>query len=145
VRDVAYVALGSNLGDRAAYLAAARDAIGRLPGTRVLLASDVEETEPVGPVAQGAYLNQMLAIETELVPGALLAALLVPGALLAALLDIERMHGRVRDVRWGPRTLDLDIVLFERQQVAEPGLVVPHPELPRRDFWRRELEEIRQA
>jgi 2-amino-4-hydroxy-6-hydroxymethyldihydropteridine diphosphokinase len=135
VRDVAYIALGSNLGDREAHLAAARAAIGMLPETTVLAASAIEETAPIGPVAQGAYLNQMIAVETGL----------APRALLEALQAIEREAGRVRGVRWGPRTLDLDIVLFERQRVSEPGLVVPHPELPRRDFWRRELEEVRQA
>jgi len=134
VRDVAYIALGSNLGDRAALLARARAAIAALPGTRLLAESRVEETAPLGPVAQGAFLNQMVAVETGL----------APRALLEALQGIEREAGRVRDVRWGPRTLDLDIVLFERQRVDEPDLVVPHPELPRRDFWRRELEEIRQ-
>ena len=131
---MAYIALGSNLGDRAARLARARAAIAALPETRLLAESRVEETAPVGPVAQGPFLNQMVAVETGL----------APRALLEALQGIEREAGRVRDVRWGPRTLDLDIVLFERQRVDEADLVVPHPELPRRDFWRRELEEIRQ-
>jgi 2-amino-4-hydroxy-6-hydroxymethyldihydropteridine diphosphokinase len=134
VRDVAYIALGSNLGDREGHLAAARAAIAALPGTRIVACSIVEETAPIGPVLQGAYLNQMVAVETEL----------GPRDLLDALQGIERRAGRARGVRWGPRTLDLDIVLFERQQVSDPDLVVPHPELPRRDFWRRELEEIRQ-
>lgn len=134
MRDVAYIALGSNLGDRDAHLARARAAIGALPGTRLLAESAVEETAPLGPVAQGPFLNQMVAVETAL----------APGALLDELHRIEREAGRVRGARWGPRTLDLDIVLFERQQVSTPELVVPHPELPHRDFWRRELEEIRQ-
>ncbi len=135
VRDVAYIALGSNIGDRDAHLAGARDAIAALPGTRLVAASAVEETAAIGPIAQPPFLNQMVAVETSL----------SPRALLDALQAIERAAGRVRGARWGPRTLDLDIVLFERQQVSEPELVVPHPELPRRDFWRRELEEIRQA
>ncbi|HEX6058518.1 MAG TPA: 2-amino-4-hydroxy-6-hydroxymethyldihydropteridine diphosphokinase [Gemmatimonadaceae bacterium] len=134
MRDVAYIALGSNLGDRDAHLARARAAIAALPGTRVLAESAVEETAPLGPVEQGPFLNQMVAVETAL----------APRALLDELHRIERDAGRVRGARWGPRTLDLDIVLFERQQVSTPELVVPHPELPRRDFWRRELEEIRQ-
>ena len=86
--EVADVALGSNLGDRAAHLAGARAAIAALPGTRVLAASGVEETAPVGPVAQGPYLNQMLRVETAL----------APLALLDALLTVERAAGRVRDV-----------------------------------------------
>ncbi len=132
MRDVAYVALGSNLGDRAAYLARAREAIASLPHTRILAESRVEETPPFGPVAQGAFLNQMLAVETEL----------SPRELLDGLLEIERGAGRVRDVRWGPRTLDLDIVMFASQTTNEPGLVVPHPGLADRGFWRRELAEL---
>lgn len=133
MRDVAYVALGSNLGDRSAHLALARERLAALPRSRLLAVSSVEETEPVGPVAQGAYLNQMAAVETEL----------EPEELLDALHAIERDAGRTRRERWGPRTLDLDIVLFERQRVATPRLVVPHPEIERRDFWRRELAELR--
>ena len=133
MRDVAYIALGSNLGDRGAFLAAARAALGELPGSRVLATSSVEETEPVGSVPQGPYLNQMVALDTTL----------APRDLLAALHEIERSAGRVRDVRWGPRTLDLDIVTFEKQTVNEPDLIVPHPELPHREFWQRELAELK--
>lgn len=131
--DVAYVALGSNLGDRAAYLARARAALAALPGTELIAESTVEETEPIGPVSQNAYYNQMVALRTSL----------TPRELLDHLHAIERAEGRTRDVRWGPRTLDLDIVRFEHQTVDEPGLRVPHPELPNRDFWQRELSEIR--
>ena len=133
--DVAFVALGSNMGDRAAYLAFARDALASLPRTRLLGASDVEETAPVGPVSQGPFLNQIVALETAL----------APRDLLAELQRIELAAGRTREERWGPRTLDLDIVSFERQHVTEPDLVVPHPELRNRDFWRRELEQARHA
>ena len=133
MRDVAYIALGSNLGDRAAYLAAARAALGELPGSRLLATSSVEETEPVGGVPQGPYLNQMVALDTTL----------APRDLLAALHEIERSAGRVRDVRWGPRTLDLDLVMFDTQTVNEPDLIVPHPQLPHRDFWQRELAEVK--
>jgi 2-amino-4-hydroxy-6-hydroxymethyldihydropteridine diphosphokinase len=130
--DAAYIALGSNVGDRDAHLRAARDAIARLPGTRILAASDVEETDPVGPPGQGPYLNQMIAIETSL----------APRALLSALQAIEAERGRVRGERWGARTLDLDIVLLEGRSVNEPDLVVPHPQLDARDFWRRELAQL---
>ena len=130
--DIAYIALGSNLGDRAAHLSAARAALATLPLSRVVGASSVEETAPIGPVPQSPFLNQMVAVETSL----------SPRALLDALLDIERAEGRVRAERWGPRSLDLDIVRFASQTVAEPGLTVPHPELPRRDFWQRELAEL---
>jgi 2-amino-4-hydroxy-6-hydroxymethyldihydropteridine diphosphokinase len=132
MRDIAYIALGSNLGDREEYLERARSALAALPGTRLLRASSVEETAPVGDVPQGPYLNQMVAIETEL----------APRVLLDRLHEIERSAGRVRGVRWGPRTLDLDIVMFDRQTVNEPDLLVPHPEIPNRDFWQRELAEL---
>jgi 2-amino-4-hydroxy-6-hydroxymethyldihydropteridine diphosphokinase len=129
MRDIAYIALGSNLGDRERYLAVARDAIARLPKTRVLAVTPAEETDPIGPPGQDPYLNQMVAIETEL----------DPHHLLRELQDIERAAGRARAQRWGPRTLDLDIVKFGEQTVADEELVVPHPALRDRDFWRREL------
>jgi 2-amino-4-hydroxy-6-hydroxymethyldihydropteridine diphosphokinase len=132
-RDIAFVALGSNLGDRAMHLSRAREAIAALPRSRLLAVSSIEETLPIGPAEQGRYLNQMVALETEL----------SPRELLNALQEIERAEGRVRDVRWGPRTLDLDIVRFERQTVHEPDLVVPHPSIPDRGFWQRELSELR--
>lgn len=129
-----FVALGSNLGDRARYLADARAAIDRIPGTHVLAASAIEETAPFGPVPQGPYLNQMLAVDTTL----------TPGALLAALLDIERNAGRTRTRRWGPRTLDLDVVAYvDGRAVNDTALTVPHPGLADRDFWQREVAELR--
>lgn len=133
MKDVAYIALGSNLGQREVFLAHGLRAIASLAKTRLLAQTAVEETAPVGPVEQGPFLNQMIAIETEL----------SPKDLLAALQRIEKDAGRVRSERWGPRTLDLDIVLLEKQAVDEPGLVVPHPELPNRDFWRRQLGCLR--
>jgi 2-amino-4-hydroxy-6-hydroxymethyldihydropteridine diphosphokinase len=132
MRDVAYLALGSNLGDRETYLAEAREAIARLPRTTLVAATNVEETDPLGPPGQGKYLNQMIAIETEL----------KPHELLDALQAIERDAGRVRDRRWGPRTLDIDIVKFDRQSISDDSLVVPHPGLRDRDFWRRELDDL---
>ena len=92
----------------------------------------MEETAPLGPVPQGAYLNQMLLVETGL----------GPEALLSALLELERAEGRVRAARWGPRTLDCDIVLWEGLAVSTPILTVPHPEAGRRDFWLRELAAL---
>jgi 2-amino-4-hydroxy-6-hydroxymethyldihydropteridine diphosphokinase len=133
VKDVAYIALGSNLGRREVFLANARTAIAALPRTTVLAETEVEETAPIGPAEQSPFLNQMIAVQTEL----------SPNELLSALQGIEQSAGRARHERWGPRTLDLDIVLFERQKVSEPRLNVPHPELPNRDFWRRELAELR--
>jgi len=126
------IALGSNLGDRARALAVAREAIGALPLTRVTGASPVEETVPLGGLAQPSYLNQMLLVETGL----------EPRPLLDALLAIELRAGRVRGERWGPRTLDCDIVFYGARTVREPGLTIPHPELPHRDFWQRELQVL---
>ena len=127
-----YVALGSNMGDRAAHLAHARARLAGLPATRLLRVSRVEETAPLGPVPQGPYLNQMVLLETAL----------EPRELLEQLHAIEAERGRVRRERWGPRTLDLDIVRYGDRAVGEPELTIPHPELPQRDFWRRELTEL---
>ncbi|HZO20192.1 MAG TPA: 2-amino-4-hydroxy-6-hydroxymethyldihydropteridine diphosphokinase [Gemmatimonadaceae bacterium] len=132
MRDIAFIALGSNIGDRLAHLAHGRAALAALPGSRLLSVTDVEETAPVGGPLQGAYLNQMAAVETTL----------DPHALLAALQRIERDAGRDRGERWGSRTLDLDIVRFSEQEVRDPDLVVPHPALEAREFWRRELAQL---
>jgi 2-amino-4-hydroxy-6-hydroxymethyldihydropteridine diphosphokinase len=131
-RERAYIALGSNLGDRGGHLAAARAALRALPETRLIAETAVEETEPLGGLTQPAYLNQMVLIETGLEPHALLAACQV----------IERSRGRVRAERWGARTLDLDIVRYDELRIDEPHLIIPHPELPHRDFWLRELAEL---
>jgi 2-amino-4-hydroxy-6-hydroxymethyldihydropteridine diphosphokinase len=127
-----FVALGSNLGDRDAHLALGRERLAALPGTKLVAASAIEETAPLGPVPQGAYLNQMVLLLTEL----------SPRALLGHCTAIEREAGRERSVRWGPRTLDLDIVRYDERVIEDPDLVVPHPELVRRAFWQRELAEL---
>ena len=126
------VALGSNLGDRAAWLASARAALTLLPGTRLLAASSVEETVPFGTAPQAPYLNQMVALDTAL----------QPHALLAALHGIERRLGRVRTTRWGPRTIDLDLVRYDGASSRTAALMLPHPGIAARDFWRRELAEL---
>ena len=127
-----YVALGSNVGDRAAHLAYARDRLAALAETRLVAASRVEETAPLGPVPQGPYFNQMVLLETTL----------TPAALIAECRAIEAERGRERRERWGPRTLDLDIVRYGTQTVRAPDLTIPHPELSRRDFWQREIAEL---
>ncbi len=127
-----FVALGSNLGDRDGHLKAAREALAQLPGTRLVAASAIEETAPLGGLAQPAYLNQMVRLDTEL----------EPHQLLAELQAIEQHRGRVRGDRWGSRTLDLDIVAWGDRRIHDPDLIIPHPELPRRDFWQRELSEL---
>ena len=131
----AFVSLGSNVGDRDAHLALARRRLAALPGTTLVRATEVEETVPLGPVPQGPYLNQMVLLRTGL----------SPHELLEECLGIEREAGRIRSTRWGPRTLDLDIVRYGDRAIADPGLVVPHPELPNRPFWLRELAELEAA
>ncbi len=128
----AYVALGSNLGDREAHLALARDRLARLPGTAVLAVSLVEETPPLGGRRQPPYLNQMVALDTTL----------APEELLDACQAIEAAAGRTRRIRWESRTLDLDVVQYGNLRMDRPGLTLPHPGLRERDFWHRELAEL---
>ena len=127
----AWLALGSNLGDRAAYLASARAALER-EGIQILTASTVLETEPVGVTEQPAFLNQVLEVETQL----------QPRSLLDTVKRLERELGRSPGPRWGPREIDIDILRYHGLQVDEPGLRIPHPELGNRPFLRRLLAEI---
>ncbi len=130
--ELAFVALGSNLGDRAAALASARHLLDVVPATRLVAASRIEETAPFGPVAQPPYLNQMVALATRL----------GPEALLDACHRIEQRLGRVRGARWGARTIDLDIVSMGARRADSARLTLPHPGLPSRAFWRRERAEL---
>jgi len=126
----AVIGLASNLGDRSATLAQAAVAIAKLG--RLLGASSLYETEPVGP-PQPMFLNAALGLETDL----------TPRGLLAALLEIERSLGRVRRERWGPRTIDLDILWIKDTVVESAELSVPHPELRRRAFALGPLLDVR--
>jgi len=128
----AYVALGSNLGDRLANLADALDALRRLPGVRIVAVSGVYETEPWGGVEQPRYANAVVALDVE---GDALA-------LLRACQAIERAGGRVPGERFGPRTIDLDVVLFGDETIDSPELTVPHPRMLERDFVVTPLLEI---
>lgn len=128
------IALGSNVGDRAAHLAAGREGLA-VRGVAWRAVSALYETEPVGPIReQAAFLNQVAVGET----------LLRPRALLEACLAVERERGRVRGgaVRWGPRSLDLDLLLYGGLQIVEPDLVIPHPEMARRAFVLVPLAEV---
>jgi 2-amino-4-hydroxy-6-hydroxymethyldihydropteridine diphosphokinase len=127
-----YVALGSNLGDREAHLAFARERLAALPGTALLGASAIEETAPLGGRAQPPYLNQMIALDTTL----------TPRALLDACHRIEGKAGRRRRERWESRTLDLDLVRYAGVVMDQPGLTLPHPALGDRPFWSAELDEL---
>jgi 2-amino-4-hydroxy-6-hydroxymethyldihydropteridine diphosphokinase len=135
VAERAYVALGSNLGDRAAHLDRARVALTLLPATRLVAVSSVEETAPLGAMAQAPYLNQMVAVDTAL----------APAVLLASLHAIERAQGRLRGARWGARTIDLDLVRYGEHRVRTASLTLPHPGIASRDFWQRELAELARA
>ena len=115
----AYVGVGANLGDREATIRAALDA---LPG--VVAVSALRETDPVGVVDQPLFLNGAAALETEL----------AARELLETLLAVERELGRERGERWGPRTIDLDLLLYGDEMIDEPGLTVPHPRLHERRF-----------
>lgn len=124
------IALGSNLGDRAALLGAAVDAIATRIGP-VVAVSSIYETAPVGGPEQGDYLNAVVVVDT----------VLDPGTVLDRLLEIERDHGRERQEPGGPRTLDLDLILYGPETIDRPGLTVPHPELRRRRFVLEPLVE----
>jgi 2-amino-4-hydroxy-6-hydroxymethyldihydropteridine diphosphokinase len=120
----AFVSLGANLGDRAASLHRARDALAALPATRLLAASAVYETAPQDLEEQPPFLNQVVCLQTAL----------EPAELLRHCQAIEQEAGRVRDVRFGPRTLDVDILLLEGVECDDPELTLPHPRLWRRAF-----------
>lgn len=131
----AYLALGSNLGDREAALRLAREEIAALPGTVLRAVSAMEETLPLRGLAQPPYLNQMLALDTTL----------PPLRLLQACQRIEALAGRTRADRWASRVLDIDIVGYGTLRLEDPALVLPHPGLPEREFWRRELDQLHRA
>ncbi len=128
----AYLGLGSNLGDRAAQLQRAVDELAATPEIRVAAVSRVYETTPVGGPEQGDYLNAVVAIDTGL----------APRELLAVAQRIEQLADRVRTVRWGPRTLDVDVLLVGDEEVDEPDLQVPHPRLHERAFVLAPLRDV---
>ena len=127
----AFVAVGANLGDRWARLVEAARSLRAAPGVAVVRASRVWDAEPVGP-PQPRYLNAVLELETTR----------TPTSLLALLQEIERAAGRRRDVRWGARTLDLDLLLVGKLQVRAPGLELPHPRIADRRFVLAPLAEL---
>ena len=120
----AYLGLGSNLGDRLAHLQAAIDGLAKTRDVGVVAVSRVYETAPVGGPAQDDYLNAVVAVDTTLPPRELLA--------LAQHLEADEQ--RVRAERWGPRTLDVDVLLVGDERIDEPDLVVPHPRMRERAF-----------
>lgn len=128
-----HVGLGSNVGERQYHIDKAISEVGKLHGTQVLEVSSMRETEPMGgPPQQRRFINAAMVIETEM----------EPLELMLEFQSIERELGRRRNVRWGPRTIDLDILTFGDRVIDTPELVVPHPELPRRRFVLEPLAEI---
>ena len=128
----AYVGLGANLGPREVTLLRAADLLAAADGVEVVAVAQLRETEPVGLVEQPPFLNGAVAIDTSL----------PPRALLDLLLEIERSLGRVRRERWGPRTIDLDLLAYGDERVEEEGLHVPHPRLHERRFALEPLAEL---
>jgi len=126
-----YIGLGSNLGEREANLEAARRRLGQ-KGVRILRESSVIETEPWGVLDQPRFLNQVVEAEW----------LGTPRRLLEAVKEVEREGGRKPTRRWGPRIIDVDILLFGGRHVNEPDLVIPHPRLAERPFIHESLDEL---
>ena len=130
---LAYIGLGANLGDRAAMLHAALEQLAAEPDIEVVAVSTFRETEPVGIVEQPRFVNAAAAVETAL----------SARELLDRLLGIENRLGRTREgPRFGPRTIDLDLLLYGDEEIAEPGLRVPHPRLHERPFALEPLAEL---
>ena len=121
----AVLALGSNLGDRLGMLQGALDALGKMPGVEVVAVSGVYETAPVGgPPGQDPYLNAVILVDTTL----------PASVLLERCLAVEGAHGRHRTERWGPRTLDIDVITYDDQVSADEALTLPHPRAYERAF-----------
>lgn len=130
---LAYIGLGGNLGDPVERIRSARRAVGAIPGVRETAFSSVYRSAPMGPKDQPEYANAVIAVETTL----------APLDLLWALQAVETAFGRVRiGERWGPRTLDLDILLYGREILNTEHLIVPHPGLADREFVLYPLREI---
>jgi 2-amino-4-hydroxy-6-hydroxymethyldihydropteridine diphosphokinase len=133
VNDLVFIALGSNLGDRELNLLRAIAEIGRIPGSRIIALSGFYDTDAVGETKQPDFLNAVLQLDTGH----------MPRQLLAELQRIENeVFRRVRTVRWGPRTIDLDILFFGNLAIAETDLIIPHPRLHERRFVLVPLAEI---
>lgn len=132
VTQTAYIGLGSNMGDRRQYLQAAITLLQQHPAIRLERASSIYETAPVGYTEQPSFLNMVIAVQTSL----------SPEELLQVMLETERTLGRVRDIRWGPRTVDLDLLLQGTEKVNSPDLELPHPRMWERAFVLIPLREV---
>ncbi len=131
-RAVAYIGIGSNMGDKKGYLDFAVSSLGENPHCKVLKVAEYIETEPVGEVVQDKFLNGCIKLET----------VLPPMDLLDLLNEIENAAGRTREIHWGPRTLDMDILLYDDIVMDTDRLTIPHREMAKREFVLRPLAEI---
>ena len=120
----AFIGLGSNLGDRKSTLRDALDSLDARPDVEVVRVSELRETKPVGGPPQGNFVNGAAELRTTL----------EPEELVETLHEVEAEFGRTREVRWGPRTLDMDLLLYEDRHIDTPDLKVPHPRLHQRRF-----------
>lgn len=128
----AFIALGSNIGDRANFLERAIELLRQHPNIEIVKRSSIYETEPVGYLEQPPFLNMVIEIETSL----------TPVELLETVQAIERVCGRVRERKWGPRTIDLDILLYDQENIQMENLIIPHPRMWERAFVIVPLMEI---
>lgn len=130
--NIAYLSLGSNLGDREDYLKQALDLLKEIPEIKVTGKSSLYQTDPVGYTEQDYFLNAVISISTTL----------SPQELLKKTQEIEGLLGRKRIIHWGPRTMDIDILLFNEEALQEPDLIIPHPEMQHRRFVLVPLAEL---
>ena len=128
----AYIGLGSNMGDKSGNILKSLDLLGQFKKIKVVKRSSFYETEPVGYEDQDWFVNAVAELETEL----------SPRELLDALMKIEQNMGRKREIKWGPRTIDLDILLYDQLCLNEPDLIIPHPRMHERAFVLVPLAEI---
>ncbi|MBP2242612.1 2-amino-4-hydroxy-6-hydroxymethyldihydropteridine diphosphokinase [Cytobacillus eiseniae] len=132
MNNLAYIALGSNIGERYEYLQQAIEELHALLEVDVVNTSSIYETDPVGYEDQGPFLNMVILVRTEL----------KPIELLDKCLEIEKTLGRKRDIRWGPRTIDLDILMYNQENIKTEKLFVPHPRMHERAFVLIPLLEV---
>ncbi|WP_028400946.1 2-amino-4-hydroxy-6-hydroxymethyldihydropteridine diphosphokinase [Ectobacillus panaciterrae] len=135
MKNIAYLGLGSNMGDRSAYLHQAVSLLNEQTAIKVEKVSSIYETDPVGYTDQDRFLNIAVKISTNL----------QPEELLQIMQSIEYELGRKREVRWGPRTIDLDILLYNHENIVTESLIIPHPRMYERAFVLAPLSEINRA
>lgn len=130
--NCAYIGLGTNLGDRESYLRSAIEELSNHPSNQITAISSIYETDPWGYEEQGKFLNMVICLQTELTPQDLLAYCML----------VEQKLGRKREIKWGPRTIDLDILLFNQENMVTENLIVPHPRILERAFVAIPLVEL---